>query len=157
MPITVVRLGSPRTGGEGPRLGTVRRPPRGVKKMDYASRDFFDVWLPDLAPSPALLAWALSERWTPARWTSFARKYRREMREPGPGRLLALLAALSRSSSFAVGCYCEDASHCHRTVLAELLSAAGADVKLRLEPSDRSRETSDRGPRIADRGNRRKR
>jgi uncharacterized protein YeaO (DUF488 family) len=129
MGVSVVRLGTPRSRNEGPRLGTVRRPPRGVRKSDYASRDFFDVWLPDLAPSQALLSWALDRPWSEARWTSFARKYRREMKAPACRRLLEVLAALSRSSDFAVGCYCEDARRCHRTVLAELLAEAGADVR----------------------------
>ena len=128
MPVAVVRLGSSRGAEEGPRLGTVRRPPRGVKKSDYASRDFFDVWLPDVAPSQALLSWALDGPWTEARWKAFVRKYRQEMNTPPCRRLLALLAALSKSSSFAVGCYCEDARRCHRTILAELLAEAGADV-----------------------------
>ena len=128
MPIAVVRLGTPRDADEGPRLGTVRRPPRGVKKAQYAARDFFDVWLPDIAPSQALLSWATAGPWTDARWKSFARKYRREMGGPEPRRLLALLAALSKTANFAVGCYCEDAARCHRSLLAELLVEAGADV-----------------------------
>jgi uncharacterized protein YeaO (DUF488 family) len=129
MPVTVVRLGTPRAANEGPRLGTVRRPPRGVKKSDYAARDFFDVWLPDIAPSQALLSRALDGPWTDARWKSFARKYRREMNAPACRRLLALLAELSKTSDFAVGCYCEDARRCHRTLLAELLAEAGADLR----------------------------
>ena len=126
MAIRVVRLGSPRGRSEGLRIGTVRRPPRGVKKGEYASRDYFDVWLPDLAPTAGLVASALSEAWTPARWTAFARRYRREMRAPGPRRLIDLLAALSRQTNVAVGCYCEDPSRCHRSVLRELLEEAGA-------------------------------
>jgi uncharacterized protein YeaO (DUF488 family) len=126
MPVRVVRLGSPRTTGEGIRLGTVRRPPRGVKKADYASRDFYDLWMPDLAPSAALVSWALSRPWTDARWNTFARKYRREMQAPPPQRLLALLAALSKTSNFSVGCYCEDATRCHRPLLRDLLVEAGA-------------------------------
>ena len=126
MAIRVVRLGSPRGRSEGLRIGTVRRPPRGVKKGEYASRDYFDVWLPDLAPTAGLVASALSEAWTPARWTAFARRYRREMQAPGPRRLIELLAALSRQTNVAVGCYCEDASRCHRSVLRDLLAEAGA-------------------------------
>ena len=129
MPVAVVRLGTPRTAHEGPRLGTVRRPPRGVRKSEYAARDFYDVWLPDLAPSQALLSWALDGPWTDARWRSFARKYRQEMKAPGSRRLLELLAALSKTADFAVGCYCEDARRCHRSVLAELLAEAGATIR----------------------------
>lgn len=126
MPVRVVRLGSPRAHGEGLRIGTVRRPPRGVKKEDYAGRDYYDVWLPELAPSAPVVSGALSQPWTSARWTSFSRKYRSEMAKPGPQRLLALLAAMSKTTNFSVGCYCEDESHCHRSVLRELLKEHGA-------------------------------
>jgi uncharacterized protein YeaO (DUF488 family) len=128
MPIQVVRLGTPRSPGEGPRLGTVRRPPRGVPKSDFSRRDFYDLFLPELAPSAELLTWALSEPLTGARWKRFEASYRREMREPERQRLLQLLALLSRQTSFAVGCYCEDESRCHRSVLRELLREAGAQV-----------------------------
>ena len=128
MGIRIVRLGSPRTSGEGVRLGTVRRPPRGVKKTEYASRDFYDVWLPDLAPSAELVSWAQSKSLMDAQWRTFARRYRREMNAPVPKRLLALLSALSKSSNFSVGCYCEDATRCHRSVLRDLLREAGAIV-----------------------------
>jgi uncharacterized protein YeaO (DUF488 family) len=128
MAIRVVRLGTPRSKHEGTRLGTVRRLPRGVRKTDYARRDFFDVWLPELAPSSALLSWALSQEWTPGRWATFVRKYRREMRQPAASRLLALLAALSRTAEFSVGCYCENAERCHRTVLRDLFEEAGAEI-----------------------------
>jgi uncharacterized protein YeaO (DUF488 family) len=128
MAIRVVRLGTPRAPGEGLRLGTVRRPPRGVKKEEFASRDWFDLWLPDLAPTAAVVKWALSEPWTPARWEKYARAYRREMRAPEQQRLIALLAALSKTSNFSIGCYCEDASHCHRSILALLLAEAGAVI-----------------------------
>ena len=128
MAIRVVRLGAPRSKHEGVRLGTVRRLPRGVKKTEYAARDYFDVWLPELAPSPALLSWAQSQDWTPARWTAFARKYRREMRQPQAARLLSLLAALSRTTPLSVGCYCEDGDRCHRAVLRDLLEEAGAEM-----------------------------
>ena len=125
MAIRVVRLGSPRSAGEGPRLGTVRRPPRGVPKGEHASRDFYDVWLPDLAPSEALVKQALHA--TDARvWRAFERKYRAEMKRPEAARLLALLAVLSKQTHFSVGCYCEDESHCHRSVLRELLKEHGA-------------------------------
>jgi uncharacterized protein YeaO (DUF488 family) len=125
MAIYVVRLGSPRAPDEGLRLGTVRRPPRGVRKEDFATGDWFDLWLPDLAPTAAIVKWAFSEPWTSARWEKFARAYRREMRAPEQQRLIALLVALSRQANFSIGCYCEDASHCHRTLLAELLADAG--------------------------------
>jgi uncharacterized protein YeaO (DUF488 family) len=128
MAIRVVRLGSPRLSHEGVRLGTVRRLPRGVKKTDYAARDYFDVWLPDLAPSAALLSWAVAQEWTAGRWAAFVRKYRSEMRRPQPARLLSLLAALSRTTDLSVGCYCEHADRCHRTVLQALLSEAGAQM-----------------------------
>jgi len=127
--IRVVRLGAPRAKNEGPRLGTVRRPPRGVSKPDYARLDYYDVWLPDLAPTAALVSWAQSEPWSDRRWAQFARRYRAEMRAPAAARLLALLAALSHTANFSVGCYCEDQSRCHRSLLRELLSAAGGEIK----------------------------
>ena len=130
MAIRVVRLGTPRSTHEGIRLGTVRRLPRGVRKADYARRDYFDVWLPELAPSSALLSWALSQDWTPGRWATFVRKYRREMRQPHAARLLALLAAMSGTAEFSVGCYCENAERCHRSVLGDLLEEAGAEIAL---------------------------
>ena len=128
MALRVVRLGPPRSAGEGLRIGTVRRPPRGVRKADYASRNYYDVWLPELAPSAPLVAFALSKPFTPARWTLYARRYRREMREPAAERLIALLAALSSRADFAVGCYCEDERHCHRSLLRELLIEHGARI-----------------------------
>jgi uncharacterized protein YeaO (DUF488 family) len=126
MAVHVVRLGSPRSPREGLRLGTVRRPPRGVKKADFAKRDFFDVWLPDLSPSEPLLSWALSEPFTDKRWAAYVRRYRGEMGKPGPQRLISVLAALSSQADFAVGCYCVDESRCHRSVLRELLAEHGA-------------------------------
>jgi len=126
--ISVVRLGSPRRRNEGLRLGTVRRPPRGVKKSDYARLDYYDVWMPELAPSEPLRAWVISKPITPARWSTFARRYRAEMRSPAAQRLLALIAALSSTTNLSVGCYCEDESHCHRSVLRELLADAGGAV-----------------------------
>ena len=128
MAIRIVRLGTPRQPGEGLRLGTVRRPPRGVRKEDYAKRDFYDVWLPELAPSAETVSAALSKAWTDARWKSFAKKYRVEMRKPAADHLLQLLAALSHESDFAVGCYCEDEARCHRSVLRQLLLEHGAQV-----------------------------
>jgi uncharacterized protein YeaO (DUF488 family) len=127
MAIRVVRLGSPRTRGEGLRLGTVRRPPRGVPKAEYASRDLYDVWVPDLAPSESLLKQALGAS-TEREWKIFARRYRAEMKRPEAARLLALLAALSRQTDFAVGCYCAEEARCHRSVLRELLLEHGAKL-----------------------------
>lgn len=128
MTIRVVRLGAPRTPGEGTRLGTVRRPPRGVKKEDFGSRDYFDVWLPELAPSADVVSWALSEPWTDARWRRYVQRYHKEMREPRARHLIELLAALSHQASFSVGCYCEDPARCHRSLLRELLAGAGASI-----------------------------
>ena len=128
MTIRIVRLGSPRIPGEGLRIGTVRRPPRGVAKSDYASRNFYDVWLPVLSPSPPLVIAALNAR-DAGTWRSFARKFTAEMKSPDAARTLDLLAALSRSTNFSVGCYCEDESHCHRSVLRELLTERGATVE----------------------------
>ncbi len=125
MPIRIVRLGSPRSKGEGLRIGTVRRPPRGVPKAEFASRDFYDVWLPDLAPSEKLVALAQESR-DARTWKAFERRYRAEMKRPEAARLLALLAALSRDTALSVGCYCEDETHCHRSILRELLREHGA-------------------------------
>jgi uncharacterized protein YeaO (DUF488 family) len=128
MAVRVVRLGQPRVPGEGLRLGTVRRPPRGVRKDQYASLDFFDLWMPDLAPSAPLVSWALSEPWTDKRWAKYERAYRSEMKKPPAARLLSLLATMSRQTDFSVGCYCENESRCHRSILRELLKDAGADL-----------------------------
>ena len=127
MAIRVVRLGSPRAQGEGVRLGTVRRPPRGVPKAEHASRDFYDVWLPDLAPSETLVKRALSASDDRA-WRAFATRYRREMKRPEAARLLELLAALSHQTSFSVGCYCAEEARCHRSVLKALLQEHGAKL-----------------------------
>ena len=128
MSIRVVRLGTPRVPDEGLRIGTVRRPPRGVRKQDYAARDYFDVWLPELAPSAPLVSWALSEPFTPQRWAVYQRRYRREIRQPAAQRLMALLAALSSQTNFSVGCYCEDETRCHRSLLKRLLIEQGAEA-----------------------------
>lgn len=125
MAIRVVRLGTPRTEGEGLRIGTVRRPPRGVPKSEYASRDLYDVWLPNVAPSEELIKEgkaAEDER----SWRAFARRYRMEMSRPENSRVLDVLAALSHHANFAVGCYCADEQRCHRSVLRELLRERGA-------------------------------
>ncbi len=127
MAIRVVRLRSPRTPGEGLRLGTVRRPPRGVPKAEHAARDFYDVWLPDLVPSEGLVREAQGAADGRA-WRWFVRRYRAEMRRPEVARLLGLLAALSRRTDLAVGCYCADEARCHRSVLRELLLERGALV-----------------------------
>lgn len=124
MAVRIVRLGSARQSGEGLRIGTVRRPPRGVPKSRYAADDWYDVWLPNLAPSDALLKQvpgALS-------WSAFERRYRAELQRPDRAHLLTMLAALSQQTNFAVGCYCEDESHCHRSILRKLLLEQGAKV-----------------------------
>jgi len=127
MAIRVVRLGSPRTPGEGLRIGTVRRPPRGVPKAEHAARDIYDVWLPDLAPSESLVKKALLAA-DDREWKAFAKRYRAEMRRPEAERLLALLAALSRKTNLSVGCYCADEARCHRSVLKSLLAEHGAKL-----------------------------
>jgi len=127
MAIRIVRLGSPRTQGEGLRLGTVRRPPRGVPKAKFASRNFYDVWLPDLAPSETLVKQAQHASDERA-WRAFAKRYRAEMKRPEAKRLLALLAALSHRTDLSVGCYCAIEARCHRSVLKELLRENGADL-----------------------------
>ena len=125
--IRVVRLGSRRAAGEGLRIGTVRRPPRGVPKAEYASRDIYDVWFPNLSPSEALL-----KTFTPPgdaqAWKSFSRRFLAEMKAPQAKRDLDLLAALSHQTDFAIGCYCEDASRCHRSLLKDLLEQRGAAI-----------------------------
>jgi uncharacterized protein YeaO (DUF488 family) len=126
MAIRIVRLGTPRKKHEGTRIGTVRHPPRGVPKTEYASRDFYDVWLPELAPSAELIAWARAEPLSDARWKTFRRRYRAEMSRPQARRLIALLGSLSTTGNLSVGCYCEDETRCHRSVLRELLTEAGA-------------------------------
>jgi len=123
-----VRLGSRRRAGEGPRLGAVRRPPRGVPKRDYARRDFYDAWLPELSPSQKWVSWALSQPWTDARWRKFARNYRREMARPEAQHLLDLIATLSKATNLSIGCYCEDESRCHRSLLKQLLREKGAKL-----------------------------
>jgi uncharacterized protein YeaO (DUF488 family) len=125
MAIRVVQLGSPRGPGEGLRLGTVRRPPRGVPKSEHASRNFYDVWLPDLAPSEPLVKFALQAKDAKA-WQAFVRRYRAEMKRPPAARLLDLLATLSHQTEISVGCYCLDEARCHRSVLRELLAKCGA-------------------------------
>ena len=125
MAVCVVQLGSPRARDEGLRIGTVRRPPRGVPKSDFASRNYYDVWLPNLAPSEQLLKAGRSAKDETA-WRSFIRRYRSEMSRPESGRILDLLAALSHHANFSVGCYCDDEQHCHRSALRQLLAERGA-------------------------------
>jgi uncharacterized protein YeaO (DUF488 family) len=125
MAIRVVRLGSPRHPEEGPRLGTVRRPPRGVPKKDFARRNFYDAWYPNLAPSLEAMKLGLAAE-TAAQWSRFVKAYKSEMARPDAARTIEVLALLSRHANFSVGCYCEDESRCHRSLLRELLKAQGA-------------------------------
>lgn len=127
MAIRIVRLGSPRSPGEGLRIGTVRRPPRGVPKTEFASRDFYDAWLPELAPSEELVKAAQAAK-DDTSWRGFVRRYRAEMNTPERKRLLDLLTALSLQTDFSVGCYCVDPERCHRSVLRELLLEHGASL-----------------------------
>ncbi len=128
MSISIVRLGTPRQPHEGLRIGTVRRPPRGVPKADFAKRDFYDLWLPALSPTPDLVALALHSRDDARAWKTFERKFRAEMKQPDPAHLLDLLAALSHPTHLSIGCYCEDESLCHRSILRRLLADRGADL-----------------------------
>jgi uncharacterized protein YeaO (DUF488 family) len=128
MTIRIVRLGTPREPGEGLRLGTVRRPPRGVKKSDYAAKNYYDAWMPELAPSAELVAYAYAEPWSLGRWAAYARRYRSEMKQPAAQHLIAMLASLSHQTNLSVGCYCENEYWCHRALLRELLVESGADV-----------------------------
>jgi uncharacterized protein YeaO (DUF488 family) len=128
MVIRVVRLGSERAAGEGTRIGTVRRPPRGVPKTQFASGNWYDVWYPNLAPSVETMKLGQAAS-TPAQWTAFTRKYRAEMAASDNVRSIELLATLSQQTDFSVGCYCEHEAHCHRSVLRELLLEKGAKVE----------------------------
>ena len=127
MSLHIVRLGTPRVSHEGTRIGTVRRPPRGVPKTKFASENWYDVWYPNLAPSVETMKAAQAAA-TPAQWAAFGRKFKAEMAEPDASHSLDLLAALSHKSAFSIGCYCEDESHCHRSFLRELLKARGAEI-----------------------------
>ena len=127
MTIRIVRLGSPRDKNEGLRVGTVRRPPRGVRKEDYAAKGIYDVWFPNLAPSEPLLKEALASH-DEKSWKAFKRKFVAEMKSPGAKRDLDLIAALSHQTNFSIGCYCKDESRCHRSILRELLEQRGAKV-----------------------------
>jgi uncharacterized protein YeaO (DUF488 family) len=127
MAIRIVQLGSPRETDEGLRVGTVRRPPRGVPKSDYARKNFYDVWLPNLSPGPELMKEGKSAQ-DDKSWTLFSRKFHAEMKRPEASRVLDLLAALSHQAQLSVGCYCEDARRCHRSILRDLLEERGADL-----------------------------
>lgn len=127
MSVRVVRLGTPRLRGEGLRIGTVRRPPRGVPKEKFSSGNWYDVWFPNLAPSVETMKMALSAE-SPAEWARFVKRYKAEMAAPAAKHDLALLAVLSHTTSFSVGCYCEDENHCHRSILKQLLIDSGAKM-----------------------------
>ena len=127
MTVRIVRLGSPRAQDEGTRIGTVRRPPRGVPKSQFAARDFYDVWFPNLAPSVETMKLG-QQAVTEKEWVTFAKRYRAEMAAPEASRTLDVLAALSKHANFSVGCYCEDESRCHRSILRELLRERAAKV-----------------------------
>jgi uncharacterized protein YeaO (DUF488 family) len=128
MTVRIVRLGSARHPDEGTRIGTVRRPPRGVPKSEFASQNWYDVWFPNLSPTPETMKLG-QEADTPAQWAAFGKKYRAEMAAPDAAHALELLAALSKTSNFSVGCYCEDEQHCHRSFLRALLEEKGAEVR----------------------------
>lgn len=127
MTLRIVRLGSPRAAGEGTRIGTVRRPPRGVPKSEFAKRDYYDVWYPELSPAAETVASALAAS-TEREWQAFVRRFRAEMKQPAASRTLDLLAALSHHADFSLGCYCEDEARCHRSVLRALLAERGARI-----------------------------
>lgn len=127
MSLRVVRLGSPRQPGEGLRIGTVRRPPRGVPKAEFATQNWYDVWFPNLAPSLETMKLGLAAE-TPAQWSAFVRKYKGEMSRPDAVHDLELLARLSHTANFSVGCYCEDEARCHRSILRQLLLGCGAEL-----------------------------
>ena len=131
MAVRVVRLGTPKGRAEGLRIGTVRLLPRGVRKEDYATLNYFDVWLPEVSPSRALVSYAQAKPWTDPRWAAFTHRYLREMRRPEAMHLITLLAALSKKVDFSIGCYCESPSRCHRSLLGNLLREQGAKIRLR--------------------------
>lgn len=128
MGIRIIQLGTPRAAGEGLRIGTVRRAPRGVPKAEFPSRNYYDVWLPTLSPSPELVAQAQAAE-TDAEWNAFRRHFRAEMAQGDAPKVLDLLAALSATTAFSIGCYCDDERHCHRSVLRELLAQRGAAIE----------------------------
>ncbi|HEU4725342.1 MAG TPA: DUF488 family protein [Candidatus Eisenbacteria bacterium] len=128
MAIRIVRLGSDRLPNEGVRIGTVRRPPRGVPKSEFASGNWYDVWFPALSPSPETVKLGLNVE-SDREWATFVKRFRAEMAQPEPSRVLDLLATLSRGAAFSVGCYCENEARCHRSVLRELLRERGAEIR----------------------------
>ncbi len=128
MSVRVVRLGTPRIPGEGTRIGTVRRPPRGVPKAQFSAQNWYDVWFPNLAPSVETMKLGQAAA-SPAQWSAFARKYKAEMAAPEAKHDLELLAALSHTTDFSVGCYCEHEDRCHRSILKQLLIENGAKVE----------------------------
>jgi uncharacterized protein YeaO (DUF488 family) len=128
MALSVVQLGSAKTSGDELRIGTVRRPPRGVRKEDFSRLDYYDVWLPILSPSPDLLKLGKKAGTDEKAWSSFKRKFKAEMRKPAAVNVLSLLAALSHRTEISIGCYCSDENHCHRSVLRELLIEQGAAI-----------------------------
>jgi uncharacterized protein YeaO (DUF488 family) len=131
--IRVLRIGDPRGRGEGVRLGTVRLLPRGVRKEEYSKRNLFDVWVPQVSPTSALVAYAQAKPWTDARWAAFRKRYLREMQRPEAQRAIELLAALGKQTNFSICCYCENPYRCHRSVLGELLRERGTEVKVPLK------------------------
>jgi uncharacterized protein YeaO (DUF488 family) len=135
MAVRIVRLGAPRERGEGVRLGAVRRPPRGVRKEDYAKRDYFDLWFPELGPSPKLLAYFHNGELTDARWARYVERYRREKQAPEAQRVLELLARLSHQADFSIGCYCAREDRCHRSIVRDLLMERGAKVAATKAPA----------------------
>jgi len=147
--IQVVRLGTARARGEGLRLGTVRLLPRGVRKQDYAQKNFFDVWLPEVAPSRELVAYAQAQPWTDARWAAYVKRYLREMARPETQRVIAVLGALGKQTNFSIGCYCENPWRCHRSLLGELLRAHGAKVAIPRSASPRQSRSRSRQTRRA--------
>jgi uncharacterized protein YeaO (DUF488 family) len=128
MAVRIIQLGSARAEGEGLRIGTVRRPPRGVPKSEFSRQNWYDVWFPNLAPSVETMKFAQQAE-TPAQWAAFTRKFKAEMAAPESAHSVALLAALSQQTNFSIGCYCDEESHCHRSILRELLAAAGAKIE----------------------------
>ncbi|MFL9863355.1 DUF488 family protein [Paraburkholderia fungorum] len=128
MSVRIVQLGSPRAADEGLRIGTVRRPPRGVPRTEFATRDYYDVWLPNLSPDADLIKEAKAAA-SDAEWTAFAKKFRAQMNDSDTGKVLDLLAALSKTTNFSVGCYCEDENRCHRSILRQLLNERGALIR----------------------------
>jgi len=146
MAVRVTRVGTPRVKREGLRLGTVRRLPRGVRKTEYATRNYFDVWFPELAPSEKLVSWFLAKPWTDQRWARYVRRYRREMQAPVPRHVLEVLARLSHQADFSIGCYCEREDRCHRSLLRELLAEHGAEIAAARSTSRAPRERARRRP-----------